>query len=332
MKSENDLLPGQRELINAELDRSKVLTERAKEVQDLYQCYIQTGAEPEYEELFSLLERSMLPTVRSVLISNGCYSRQAEENAMQEARIGVWELLQKDRNSQTVRYSLLYSAQKICKNKGFDVVRKMLTERKHFDPISIDILDDDEAPENAWLLQELSRLEDETPRRERRSFACQMTLLYCRCLLDAKVFPPWSLSLFYARLLPHFLDAIPESKGSSAKWAYEEMGTRTVGQLAADAETGIADRLDQRMKWCSAFYDQLHAPIPKLETPERLELLVFTLAYTRKQLEDWAERMHKLVCDAASREIRKDPELREAAVSHIYRKSKIYHMIWEAER
>lgn len=171
------------------------------------------------------------------------------------------------------------------------------------------------------------QFDDETARDERRKLYEKIFLIYCQSFLESATFPPRCLALYYARVLPHLLGAIPDSKATSAKWAFEYIGNRTVGELKDDSEIYLSNNVEQSLKWGDKFVRQLLAEINENGVSVRLKDIAYTASYDKGKIEDWADYMHKASTKAAMHVLLKDAELLELAKEYISRSDTLYKFI-----
>lgn len=283
---------------------SKERSDQVEKIQIAYRKYL-GGNDDDFEKLVVLLDTYCLPWVRKQLWKTGCYSDENEHTALQEAKIAVWENILKDRAAGSEKGSFAYYAFRIYQNKTRDIVRKVSRERAKLDICSMEepIGEDRKTVGDTLPAADIKTID------EMRQMYDRLFRVYCEGFLTSKAFPPRILALYYARVLPHLICAIPDTKAASAKWAFERMGSRTMWELKEDSENELQKNVDAYLCWCEEFICQLNKESNIGDTPCTLKNIVYTAVYTKGKIEDWADSMHKTTVKAVMHLLSENKEL-----------------------
>lgn len=300
----------QREYIESKIRESEERKEITARIHELFEKYTSDKNDevPEeyFEEIVNKLEKLTLPWVRKYLGTKGCYNEQSEQLILQEARLAVWESILKPReeNTQTIEQFAYYSFG-TYKHKAQDFVRKMSRTNKHMQPVPIE-----KGDETGREILPPTK-DDYGQSEEKRKLYKYIFLLYLDSLLNSEAFPPRCLALFYARILPHLLSDIPDTKAASAKWALKRMENKSIWQLTQESGKTIKKDVAINMKWGSRYMEQLDDEIQLSGSIWRVRDVIYTLAYNKNKIEDWAEYMHKVTLHIAYKRMLEDKELLE---------------------
>lgn len=292
-------------LINESAKRER----QVSKIQTLYDEYIIGCSDHVFTELIQILDEYCTPWVRKHLWSSGCYTDETEHTVLQNARMAVWESTLKGANQSEIKESFAYYAFGIYKKKTLDVIRKISRKRAKIEVTSID---EPIGDGNKSIIDVLPPIQPDFGEKEevRRVYE-GVFRIYCRSFMNSKTFPPRCLALYYARVLPHLLDEIPDSKATSAKWAFERMGKRSVWRLTQDSEKTLQNDIDEDLTWGPDFIQQLEDEMNISGRILQLKDVIYTLIYDKGKIEDWADYMHKATIKASSKLLLKDKDLLE---------------------
>lgn len=82
MEQEKNKVPSQ--------DNENPGSEKFQRAQELYERYFISNAEADFEEMITVLDSIYKNRVKSELREKGCCDKENYEDAMQEARQGIW--------------------------------------------------------------------------------------------------------------------------------------------------------------------------------------------------------------------------------------------------
>lgn len=303
----------QSEHVDCLMKLSRKRSELVENIQAAYGTYLSTDSDKDFEKLILLLDAYCVPWVRKKLWATGCYSDENEHTALQEARISVWKSILKDRTIGSNHDTFAYFAFDLYKKRTYDVMRKVFGMQKKLDTCSME----EAIGDDGKTLEETIRVEDTEHLNEMGQMYDELFRVYCEGFLTSKAFPPRILALYYARVLPHLLDSIPESKAASAKWAFERMGNSTMWELKEDSEKELQKNVWDNLHWCEEFICQMNEESDMGNTHCILKNMVYTAVYTKGKIEDWADSMHKTTVKAVMRLLPENKELYGQVVEHI---------------
>lgn len=303
----------QSEHIDCLMKLSQKRSELVENIQAMYGMYLSTNSDKDFEKLILLLDAYCMPWVRKKLWMTGCYSDENEHTALQEARISVWESILKDRAAGSNKGTFAYFAFDLYKKRTYDVMRKVLGIRKKLDTCSME----EAIGDDGKTIAETMSATDTKHMDEMGQMYDKLFRAYCEGFLTSKAFPPRILALYYARVLPHLLSSIPESKAASAKWAFERMGSSTMWELKEDSEQELQKNVWTALHWCEEFICQMNEESDMGSTHGILKNMVYTAVYTKGKIEDWADSMHKTTVKAVMRQLPENRELYSEVVDHI---------------
>lgn len=313
----------QKDYINSLLSKASFQKEKADCIQKIYENYIKNGSKAGIEILIKEIDEYCVAWVRRQLWKTGCYSDENEHTSMQESRLAAWKVVEQDRQDRRVRKDFAYYVFGVYKHKVLDEIRKILSSRKHYDMVSFDEPIDDSGHIYADRISPVT-FEDEFDEKEKRKLYKQIFILYCRAFTESPAFPPRSLALYYARVLPHLLTAIPDNKASSAKWAFEYMSDMTLFNLKDDSERYLQANVNKNLAWCSAFLNQIKNIEEKIDKSKCLGDVIYTQHFSKGKIEDWAEYMHKVCIKATMAMLIDNETLLEAARSYLFMTNAFY--------
>lgn len=300
----------QREYIESKIRESEKRKAIAARIQELYEKCISKKKDEDLEEHFKeivgYIEMLTLPWVRKHLGMAGRYNKEREMLIIQDARKAVWNSILKTRenDSETIEY-FAYHSFVIYKNKTINCFRKLSRAGSDENHVSVD-----EAKEKGVDTLPPS-YDDYGKSEEKRKLYSYIFMLYLDSLLNSEAFPPRCLALFYARILPHLLSDIPDTKAASAKWAFKRMENKSIWQLTQESGKTIKKDVANNMKWGSRYMEQLDDEIQLSGSIWRVRDVIYTLAYNKNKIEDWAEYMHKVTLHIAYKRMLEDKELLE---------------------
>ncbi len=318
----------QSEHIDYLIKLSRKRSELVKNIQVMYDTYLNSNSNSDFEKLALLLDAYCVPWVRKKLWMTGCYSDENEHTALQEARIAVWENILKDRTAGSGKGTFAYFAFKLYQNKTYDVLRNVLGRRTKLDVCSMEEV----VGEDGKTIEETIPAADSELTDEMRQMYDKLFRIYCEGFLTSKAFPPRILALYYARVLPHLLCAIPDTKAASAKWAFERMGNRTMWELKEDSENELQKKVDAALCWCKEFIGQMNKESDIGNTPCILKNIVYTAVYTKGKIEDWADSMHKKTVKAVMHLLPENEELMSQVEEYVSEGDTLYHFFRGGKR
>lgn len=287
--------------------RSADREKKAIHIQKQYLLYLEERAEFAFDELILLLDEYCIPWVRKQLWNTGFCSDEVEDIALQDARMAVFEAMRGTTDSDQVRENFAYYAFGIYKNKTQDAIRKELNRRNNLPTVSTE----EPVGESGKKIEDILPpvLSNDGEKDEQRKVYDGVFRIYCAAFLTSKAFPPRGIALYYARVLPHLLYAIPESKATSAKWAFKRMESQSIDGLKRDSEHSLQCNVDSGLAWGTEFIRQLNDELSISGRAVRLGDVIYTEVYDKAKIEDWAESMHKATIKAAIALLTEDREL-----------------------
>jgi len=327
----------QKEHIELLIKKSKEQSDRAGKIQTAYRLYCEEKSDTSFSKMITLLDAYCLPWVRKELWKTDCYTEENEHSVLQESRLAVWNYISKDCRNNIERETFAYYAFGIYKNKTLDVIRKISKKRAKWGEDKS--LDEPIGDNEKTLGDSLpSREYDSEKNKEVRKMYEMLFHTYCMTFMSSTTFPPRSLALFYARVLPHLLhinhniDTIPDTKATSAKWAFEKMGDSTVNQLKVNSEEFLKREVSKDLIWCEEFVNQLQKTIDIESRKVRLKNVIYTTVYDKGKIEDWADYMHKATTKAAISFVLNNQELLSLVKEYVSQKDILYRFVEGGER
>lgn len=207
-----------------------------------------------------------------------------------------------------------------------DEIRKFSTARNQYETLSFDEPIDDSGHTYADKISS-NTFEDEMDAEEKRKLYENLFILYCRAFTEATAYPPRSLALYYARVLPHLLAVIPDNKSSSAKWAFDYITDRTLYYLKDDSERYLQTNVSKQLTWCVPFLDQLDSIDESVDNSKRLGDIIYTQHFNKGKIEDWAEYMHKVCAKVAMKLVMENSVLLETVKSYLSENEVLYKFV-----
>ena len=308
------------DLLLGDSDKRQTLIDK---IQDTYEKYRQGGDEFVFEELLRLLEREDFckKWIRTQLWRTGCYSEDNEHDVLQDSRIAIWQSILNGK----VADNFAYYAFGIYKIKTLDLIRKVSKNRAKANLVSLD----DSIGESGQTLGDMIPGEqpDYGELEEKRNLYIEVFRIYCCSFTNTNAFAPRCLALFYARVLSHLLKEIPDSKATSAKWAFERMGNLSVGNLTNDSEKIMQEDINSELAWGPLYVGQLDDVIDTTGRGTFLRNIIYTDTYDKGKIEDWSDSMHKTTVRAARKEIAKNPDLVDGVETYVSSESVLMNLL-----
>ena len=234
MEQEKNKVPSQ--------DNENPGSEKFQRAQELYERYFISNAEADFEEMITVLDSIYKNKVRTELWKKGCHDEENYQDAMQEARQGIWTQIKKQRKTGEVRKDFSQYCGGIYTHKAVDIAKKKNSyeqklrevkrkgkkgkedQKSYMEVVYLDA----NLPDSDGTYGELAadpnkknRAESEVFAEESRNIFGIYLQKYCQAMTNAKAEPPRALALYYARILPHVLyimygiETIPDSKGGN---------------------------------------------------------------------------------------------------------------------
>lgn len=288
----------QEQIIKRKIKQSEARKKLNSAIRKAYELFLSDRSEWNYNDIIILTDRLCRSWVRKSLLNAGCYSADNEETIMQNARMAVWNTLQKTDDVKPAETFPFY-AFGIYKIKALDFIKRFCRERKKA------VLESIDAPDFGELESEPFEID-----RDRiRAVYEGVMIAYCRTFLEMSDPLQNRLALAYSRVLYQLLAAIPDSKITSAKWAFDKMKDLTVLRLTQNSETVLKKDVCQDLAWSEESRGQLNDEIVFSSRSIPLARLVYTDAYNKDKIEDWAETMHKKTKKASIVKVSQDTAL-----------------------
>lgn len=291
-----------------ESDRRKRLIEN---IQNAYENYCRSLTDSDFMALVNFLDEFCISWIRKNLWRSGCFSEDNEQTVLQDARMAVWESIKKEKTAS----NFAFYAFGIYQKKTLDMIRKFSKKRAKIDYVSFEEPIGDGNQTIADTLAD--KQSDYSEVEDKRKLYTEVFHLYCVSFMNSNAFPPRCLALYYARVLPHLLEEIPESKATSAKWAFERMGMHSVGTLTIDSEKTLQKDINADLVWGASYLQQLDDEINIMGKVSILKNLIYTSVYDKGKIEDWADYMHKVTLREASKLISSNRDLLDLVKSYV---------------
>jgi hypothetical protein len=126
-----------------------------------------------------------------------------------------------------------------------------------------------------------------------------------------------ALSLYFARVIPHQLDAISEKRQTSPQWAWKVMHNHTLGCLTNYSEKKIRQYLSPRLAWCDAYVSQLQMPCEGVVPPRQLQEVLAQEIMTETNVSHWSSELHTRLHKETIRWLRTQPDFVKLAREYI---------------
>ena len=300
--------------IDSLLNGSDKREQLINKIQTVYEKYCLSLTNSTFTELIELLEREdfCLGWIRTNLWRTGCYSEDNEHDVLQDSRVALWQSII-DKKSVD---NFAYYAFGVYKIKTLDLIRKVSKNRAN---ISLVYLDEPIGDDGNQTIGDTipNQPRDPLEEEEKRQLYSAVFRYYCLAFMNSDAYPPRCLALFYARVLPHLLEEIPNSKATSAKWAYERMGIQSVADLTYNSEKTIQKNISRTLAWGSGYICQLDEELSIMGKVVVLRDVIYTSVYDKGKIEDWADYMHKVTRVNAVKLIQSDKELLDMVMSYV---------------
>ena len=98
--------------------------EKFQRAQELYERYFISNAEADFEEMITVLDSIYKNRVKSELREKGCCDKENYEDAMQEARQGIWTRIKKQRETGELHKEFSQYCGGIYTYKAVDIAKK----------------------------------------------------------------------------------------------------------------------------------------------------------------------------------------------------------------
>ncbi len=313
----------QYKFINDLIENNKRRVNEADAIQKAYEECLSDTSEKSFEALMPLLEEHNKPCIISRLTAAYCCSDENINTVLQDGSLAVWQNIKKDIANGVSRGNFINFSYGIYRNKTNELIRNTVQADKNLPRTSLDADICEGFSLNSVLFGETdTNPEVDLEREERRRLFAALQIIYCFSFMNSDAFPPRALALYYARVLPHELNEIKDTKTVSAVWAYKTMGERIIRRLKDESEKNIRRDFSKKLRWGESFNRQLREKPDIYSKP--LSEQVYTKLYGKKQIEDWADSMHRTTYKAAADKIAQQPQLISAIKEYINEKSKLF--------
>ncbi|SHK92661.1 RNA polymerase sigma factor [Hespellia stercorisuis] len=329
----------QKEHIEMLQQRKKSDVQRAAEVINSAYSSCVDGSESAFPKMIEELDKMYGGMVRRHLSIAGCNNDENQHTAMQEARIAVWELIKKSRDENMKISSFASYCKGIYYHKVGDVIRVASTVRSRFGE-NMPSIDETVPSENGTVGDFIAHPIDNGNQPdvtianvEKRKLYDGIFKLYCQILTELDSEPPRKLALYYARILPHVLyvsfnvEAIPDNKVASPKWAIKRMGNKTIGMLGIESEKEMQQYISSQLIWCDGFWKRLDEMVNTSVGQDFMKNVIFTNEYDEKQIGHMTDYMHKIVAKEWLQQVKKDSKTLEDIVEYCKEMDKISGMV-----
>ncbi len=311
------------EHIGGLIRKSEIKEKQHSEIQDAYEAYFRNGSDADFEALIHVLDDCCKSYVRTKLKMSGCYSYETEQDIMQESRIGVWKLLEKERSGKSISKNFASYAFVIYKNKTLDEIRKCFGSKKKMPAVSLSETIGQDGVEIGDTIPGKKDM-DPVDLAEQRELFRTIFLYYCRSFLETKNFPASPLALYYARVMPHLIDMVSENIATSAKWAFGYIGEMKIDEMKTESESFLADHVEKTLRWGEEFVRQMDDLIDVNGDKVRVRDIVYTQNYDQRKIADWSEYMHKNCVKNSYRMIMADKRILGLAVEYISHRDALF--------
>jgi hypothetical protein len=320
-----------KEFAESQLRRNGIYQEKHDKLKALYVQYLDTGALETMDELIVMVMQ---------LHTGWAYGQfRNPEYAKDLIVIGatkVYEGLQKKQDDPTQKpvdpEKISGYVHRVYENTRKDMLKKINRERQRAE-------DDDLLPEKRLpislgeLAETLERAYIESGwwkpvtcddpfdilcRREKARVCHEFLAAYCRILMLLQNVPiQRALSLYFARVIPHQLDAISEKRQTSPQWAWQVMHNHTLGCLTKYSEEKIRQYLSPQLAWCDAYVSQLQMPCEGMVPQRRLQEVLAQEVMTETNVSHWSSELHTRLHKETIRWLRTQPDFVKLAREYI---------------
>ena len=298
------------ELITNEIEKAKTRREQTKELEKAYAKFIQTRSKSDYDDLMSKTNKYCASWVyrhtSGVLISFGLNA----EDILQEGSMQVVRWLQQPHDyNENFHYAPW--VMRVYQNKLTDLIRdaKPRTNMIDYRTISEDTLDDQATIQ--------AKYEDDYWKNEKRIVSSIVIKMYCKATMELKENPEQLLALCYARIFPHMIGDIIDTKAVSPKYAIQKMGQKSIDSLSIESQNILIQNIDKTLHWSEYFRQKLDEPVEFTSEKKRLGDLIYTIVFTASNIQYWATQLHPKVGGAAARLIAQDRVLFQLISDHL---------------
>lgn len=304
----------------------------AVKIQKSYEQCLKNFNDKDFSDLVTELEITALPWVRKQLWQKGCYSEENEHAVLQEARLGLWQMLIKDNDNSVKREMVVSYAFGIYKKKTLGIIRTVTHKKGKMDVrlFSEPVGNTGKTQEDMLPIAGIDGMEQ----KESCEMYKEVFEVYCKTLLTSfmsRSFLPKNLALYYARVLPHLFDEILDTKATSAKYAFEKMRGWDIKSLKINSESTLQQTVCQELYWGEEYVQQLEEEIDVGGVKVLLKNIIYTEVYSKEKIEDWADYLHKVVIAKAKDIILKDEGLAGVIKSYISKDDILYCFVREGE-
>lgn len=190
--------------------------EKFQRAQELYERYFISNEEADFEEMITVLDSIYKNRVKSELREKGCCDKENYEDAMQEARQGIWTRIKKQRETGELHKEFSQYCGGIYTYKAVDIAKKKNSyeqkmrevkkkgkkgkedQKSYMEVVYLDA----NLPDSDGTYGELAadpnkknRAESEVFAEESRNIFGIYLQKYCQAMTNAKAEPPRALAL-----------------------------------------------------------------------------------------------------------------------------------------
>lgn len=316
-------------------------------IQKAYNNYIKLGDEDYIRELVELTNIKWKHKVMEYLRNRGCLDDDTLDDSLCNAWLGVWKaakgrVITSDPDS---REFCLYSCG-IYMNSAKSVVRKYYRKKNtpNINTTSIEWLcevganvveDQEEQGDNSKHMSNSSMnyscmqttYENDNAASHKHYVYKKLLKEYIDTLTSVDVSPQKVLAHIYARIIPHILDEIPDTKASSVKNALARMEGKTIQELATEAERLLKGNMFPEFSFDQTFMERMEQNICTSNYSGCIGDLIYTSVYDEDKIEHWCDDLHKIIIRETYKRIQEEASFMCVADKYLKHRDKCCTLI-----
>ena len=290
-----------------------------------YEIYVKSKQNSDLDVLLDEVDNYCVGWIKKHLFLSNYYSEENVSAILQDGKIAVWESLNKHDNTGTSIDDIVGFVFGIYKNKFYDYINSTIRNMSGLNGNSISLDDPNGEFGKAMEIGCPGGFEEELLNEQRKLFGTAF-LNYCKTFLQMDAFPPEVLALCYARVLPHLLEEIPDTKGSSANWAVNKMGISTISILKDESENYLEEMVDKSLAWGDHFIGSINELVSEKDPDKVLKDVIYTEEYDRSRIIEWADIAHRRCVRQTRKNTKSDTHMNELAREYISKREVIFKL------
>lgn len=319
---------GQKKVIDYELKKNEHYQRLHDELVQLYIKYLNNGSSRTLDDIVRIIL-----DLHNAWAKKNTFNYDEEQDLLVVGATKAFKIIvaQREKAEDAIAPEKINSyVHQIFKNELIDIIRKHkkgktdedLFPQDELSPISLDRLASPSDPDPKPLIDTIpddgANPYEMLAREEKAALFHDILVEYCRLYMNRHQSDlKHTLSLFYARVLPHNLDAISDYVATSPKWAWTRMKDHSFLYLTDESESMTKEYISTDLAWCTELRSSLERDCPQLSPPKALKKTLAREIMDQGDVGHWSTELHNTIRKELFDLIQADSDLVSRAKAYI---------------